>query len=252
MENIITNILIYTIALLLLAGLIFSYIKSVNASIKSLYIVFKRDVSSWSLLLANIIVIVDVWLNKKSFTDVMWIYWWQTVIIIIFFGLKAINRQTSTVNNMNNIDDSVWMKIPRVLLNMFSGAIILGMMALIIGSVSGYNRHVGDLYLDDLFVLMVVNIKENFIDNLWIVLTLFGNHLFSFIYNRKYDRESEIPISQKITIGRIIPIFFGLFFYISHLVTSLGSILVFIIIKTIFDLILHIKEHDRIKMINFS
>jgi hypothetical protein len=191
-----------------------------------------NDKSSWVLILSNVITIILAVMQGWSLLFVMLIYWSQSVIIgsfnfIRILSLKKFSTENFKIRNMS-VKPTKDVK--------FSTAIFFAI-------------HYGLFHLIYLAFLTTFNVfwqleiaASDIIFIPLISLIFFVNHLFSFLSNREKDSK-KIPNIGRIMFfpyARIIPmhliIMFGLF---------LGgvAIVLFLILKTIADLIMHVLEH---------
>jgi hypothetical protein len=189
---------------------------------------FKLDSPLFFLLLSNIVTICFAVYENWSLMTVLWIYWFQSVFIGLFNFIKIMNLRNFTTDNFEINHRPVE---PTNATKRFTAFFFL--------------FHYGFFH----FVYMIF-LLEN--DNVPFGLILipciffFVNHLFSFAKNFENDanKKQNIGTAMFFPYARIIPmhliIVFGLAF-----TGSISALLIFLILKTIADLIMHQIEHTQ-------
>ncbi len=172
----------------------------------------KIFLSSFVLLLANVITIYFAVKNDWTLFTLIWIYWSQSVLIGIFSFLKII---IPAVKHKN------------------AGRLSAGLFFLM---------HYGFFHIGYLIFLGIYTFflgKEVMFYSVLLGAGVFlADHAFSYFYNRKYKIEEEkIGKLMLMPYLRILPI------HIIIGMTSLGfSLLLFMILKTVADLAGHVIE----------
>lgn len=192
---------------------------------------FRVDKSAATLVLSNLLTIVIAVISKWSISEVMWIYWGQSVIIGYFnrkriLSLKQFSTKGLTIKGMP-VEPT--METKRKTARFF--AIHYGMF------------HVG--YFVFLLTQKPALSGLSLLNAVVCVATFFLNHRFSYLYNRQRDMNSTPNIGSIMALpyARIIPM---------HLTIILGSLLairsarelvLFLSLKTLADLSMHMVKH---------
>lgn len=172
------------------------------------------DLSIVSLIVSNVVVVILVIAGRYDLRYLAFIYYLETIIINIFLPIKVILLKK-------------YYEILRI-------AIIFGIInILFFGSL--FTGFFAEKEL--LFTIQVAAM----------IAILLINHLTSFIYNWKHDKQfletAEWPL--RVTIIRLFPLY-GVccFIFFSSVRTQIVlSILFFMLVKTVLDIILHVIEH---------
>lgn len=211
----------------------------------NLHSAFKKDQSAMVLVLSNVIIIILALAQQWDILVIMLGYWLQSVIIGLFNFLKIINLKKFSVKDfeMNG-------KLVRATKNTKRSA------AFFFAFHYGFFHFIYFIFLTE-FISESQNfslIKEVF-PILLMGIIFFFNHLFSFWYNRK-EFEEKSPNIGKIMLfpyARIIPMHLTIIF--SRIIIDAGLmdefksfsipilLLLFLVLKTVADLIMHIIEH---------
>jgi uncharacterized protein DUF6498 len=194
------------------------------------------DISTWILLASNIWVLILYLKDGSDLGTILIIYWIQSVIIGFFnffriLGLKEFSTEGFLVNG-RAVKPTRKTKIQVAWFFAF---------------------HYGFFHLIYAIFLISVFIAPENARTISLSLILgsaaifFANHLFSFFYNRNRDTgEENIGQIMFLPYARILPmhlmIIFGVF-----LKGTIGLI-IFISMKTIADLTMHIFEHKKLKL----
>jgi hypothetical protein len=206
-----------------------------------LYQFLRLDLSLFLLIISNIITIILATTQNWNLVSIMWIFWVQSIIIGIFNFIRILTLKEFSTENFKVNDQPVE---PTESTKKFTAFFFL--------------FHYGFFHLVYMLFLLSNNAELNGIPvtyNLSLNLSgiigiiimgmiFFGNHLFSFIYN--YERDSKkvrnIGTIMFFPYARILPmhlaIVFGLF-----LINDARSIIIFLILKTIADIVMHQVEH---------
>ena len=190
-----------------------------------------NDASGWSLVLSNLFtIIIAVW-QRWDLNTVMIVYLFQNIIIGIFNVAKILTYRFSvTVNKGNVPDNAIW--------------------TVKIFFASFFTIHYGGFQFG-YFSFLSHSLKC--VDPGFIFLTsavFFANHLFSFLYNYKKDREGfDLGKLMFFPYLRIIPmhvtIIFGGFIMLSlkNKFAEQLVLILFLIMKTVADIKMHEEEH---------
>lgn len=167
------------------------------------------DSSSISLLVSNIIVITLAIVQKWDVSTVLWVYWTQSIIIGFFQFLRILSLKNFTA--------------------------------------FFFAFHYGFFHF--IYAIFLASVAAKAPENFMFILTgssiFFLNHLFSFIHNKEDDEKSKPNIGKLMfsPYARIIPM---------HLIIIFGALLgdqikliIFLALKTIADLAMHIFKHSK-------
>jgi hypothetical protein len=205
---------------------------------KRLY--FLKDFSFWMLLLSNLVTLFFAIKENWSYESIIMVYAAQSlsigiVTLVRIMTLKNFKKRAVYTDSGERIKSVIPKKTIKII---YSILFILGY-----------------LLLNAFFFMAFSGIFEYGYESVpWTYILLPSgifliNHLFSFFYNKERDKKkADIHKIMIFPYIRIIPIFlftmlggdiFGWFITRSEA----GIILVFIILKTIADLIIHVIEH---------
>jgi Na+/H+ antiporter NhaD/arsenite permease-like protein len=171
---------------------------------------FRADISTTVLILANVVTIIVAVAFKWNVIDVMWVYWAQSIII----GLIACFRML-------------------LLKQIFTAGFFL--------------IHYGGFHLGYFFFLYFPEEPQGGIPTVGIALCIMVflvNHAFSYWHNRKRDmnRKPNVGTLMFTPYVRIIPMHITIVFG-SNYATSTKTLALFLVLKTIMDVIMHMIEH---------
>lgn len=182
-----------------------------------------------TLVLANLAVLILAISEKWSLPTLLWTYWFQSIFIGIFQARKIINSQNFSgflANSKINFSGSE-SKIP-------AAAFFL----------AHYN------FFHALYALFLLNVPGK-TDWQMIILgsTIFlVNHLFSYLSNFAEDSRKVFPGRFFLPYYRILPMQLCILIFGALVMIGLGVnnflIGMFIILKTIADVTMHIYEHS--------
>lgn len=203
---------------------------------------YLADPSVWLLLASNLLTIYFAATGGISLITVLWIYWFQSVVIGIFNFIRILELKDYSTEDVR-----------------FGGQQPEPSPGFKIAMAFFFAFHYGFFHLG-YFIFMIIGLpmatmlaQFNGADidpelvattGPWVVLiaagAFFVNHLFSYLYNRKKEsKKQKIGTVMTYPYLRIIPmhliIVFGLY-------TS-GGLLIFLTLKTIADIVMHIIEH---------
>ena len=194
---------------------------------------FYTDLSLWALLLSNLIVIISAVFNKWPLGDIIWVYWCQSVIIGIFWFLKMLTLRDFSVEGVQVNDRPVEATADtKVGMSVF------------------FLFHYGFFHFIYFFFLNREFKPESIIQMLLLACVFFVYQGFSFFYNYKWQEGEKpnigklmffpyariIPIHLTIIFGGVLREKFGLF-------DSNPALLLFMLLKTFADVIMHIVEN---------
>ena len=189
------------------------------------------DRSASLLILSNLIVIVLAVVQRWQVIELLWVYWLQNIVIGFFNWRRMINlKEFSTANlKTNGLQAPPTRKTKRSMARFFL-------------------VHYGFFHAAYLFFLVQVidDISSKVLLHWTIGLTIFFiNHYFSYRYNRELDDACLPDIGNIMFLPylRVIPMHLVLGFAISIGIRSLWSLLFFLLLKTIVDVLMHVIEH---------
>ncbi len=191
----------------------------------------RHDWSATTLVASNLITIVFALGQHWSLAVLMWIYWGQSVIIGVFnfvrmWTLKDFTTEGLKIND-HPVDPTPAAKRQTAIFFLFH----YGFFHLVYG----------------MFLLTLGKIPRDDMISIGACVAMFlANHGFSFRYNREADaaRKPNLGTIMFFPYARILPlhltILFGFVFR-----TSAWAVLLFLLLKTVADLIMHAVEHRR-------
>lgn len=190
------------------------------------------DFSLWLLLFSNITTIYFAINQNWNVVVLIWIYWSQSIVIGLFNFIRILQLKEFTTDGIKINGRSVSPTNSTKIFTAFFFLLHFGgfhfvyfMFMKNINFIKGYEN--------------IINISEyKYI--LLSVLLFFINHLFSYFYNKPNDtKKLNIGLFMFYPYARIIPmhliIMFGTIFN--------GSLTIFLGLKTIADITMHIFEH---------
>lgn len=59
-----------------------------------------KSLSTWSILISNLLVLLIIIIEKQGVLNILWIYWFQSVIIGVFNFFKIISLREFAVDNL--------------------------------------------------------------------------------------------------------------------------------------------------------
>jgi len=191
---------------------------------------FKFDSSTIILITSNIITIFIALIQNWEPIQIMLVYWIQSVIIGFFTFIKIISlKEFSTKNfktNNKNVEPNSGTK--------YSTAFF-------------FLVHYGGFHAGYLLILILeFQLKLNTLLLLIPSILFFINHLYSFVYNYKADSEKVRNIGSIMFFpyARIIPMHLTIIFG-SFLAANQFTLILFLGLKTIADVIMHLIEHSK-------
>ncbi|MBU1149017.1 hypothetical protein KKI23_02905 [Patescibacteria group bacterium] len=185
------------------------------------------------LVLANLVTIILAVVQGWDFTIVVWVYWAQSVIIGWFNFVRILKLENFSTKDFKINNQPV--KAVGLVKN-FAGFFFL--------------VHYGIFHLTYFIFLLVRTPLSSVV--IWPILisiaAFFFNHLFSFQHNLQQDLAKRPNIGKVMFFpyARIIPmhliIIFGAFLGGGQL-----TLIIFLILKTVADVVMHQIEHSNIK-----
>lgn len=189
---------------------------------------FRIDTSAIALILANVLTIVFAVVQKWDITDVIWIYWAQSLIIGLFNFLRILDLENFSTEGYDDLR-------PRIKMNMKNQMALFFMF------------HYGLLHI--VFLVFILNI--------WTVTPsvsapIFALCILAFLITHGLDYWQNRPKtkSRKPNIGdivfhpyaRIMPMWFTLTVGIYLGTGSVNTLVLFLALKTIADFIMQILD----------
>lgn len=190
---------------------------------------YVKDFSFLSLLVSNLLVIFLAVFENWDTATVLWVYWIQSIIIGFFqffriLSLKQFSTEKFTINNQP-VQPTQATKVTTALFFAF---------------------HYGFFHLIYAIFLFTLFTKQ-LLDRMYLFTgggIFFINHFFSYRHNKRLDEQKVQRIGTLMfaPYKRIIPM---------HIIIVLGGILgqgaliVFLLLKTATDLVLHTMKHHR-------
>jgi uncharacterized protein DUF6498 len=198
---------------------------------EKLAIDIRADRSVWLLLVSNLIVIILALVQRWSIGELLWIYWWQNVIIGFFNWRRILNLKSFSTDGFK-IDG----RQPEATLQTQKSTAWFFLL------------HYGVFHVVYCIFLISVLPKPtpDFLVHGAIGLAIFlFNHAFSYLYNREQDAAGSPNIGTIMFFpyARIVPM---------HLIIILGGsigsgsmwlLFVFLLLKTVVDMLMHAISH---------
>jgi len=209
-------------------------------------ILFKQvsqDVSLQTLFLVNLATIFIAVQEKWGLGTLMWVYWFQSVIIGLFNIVRIIRLEKFTTEGftMNN------QPVPPVPASRY---VVAGFFAM----------HYGLFHLVYFFFLLLGfgDIAGSSGPVAWSFVfgtscIFFCNHLFSHIYNRGRDTQIvNIGTLMFLPYARILPMHLTIIFAPALAIFSAIPLIIFLLLKTFADMVTHIVEHTYLRKNSWS
>ncbi len=192
---------------------------------------FRLDTSTQFLILANIVTIVFAVVQKWDVTEIMWVYWAQSVIIGLFTCRRILDlKQFSTEGVLVNHKP---VEPTRATQKGMAGFFLVhyGLFH-VVYFVFLYSRE------QPLPGLPVIGIAL-------CILVFLVNHGVSYWHNRQRDmnRKPNIGTVMLFPYARIIPMHLTIIFGSNFAKGSTGTLVLFLVLKTLADVIMHMVEH---------
>lgn len=197
--------------------------------------IFRFEQSALSLVLSNIFTIAIALLEKWNLSDVMWIYWGQSVVIGYYNWrrircLKQFSFKGYTINNQTAESTEA---VKRRLAFVVSIFFVLHYGLFHAGYLVFLYAELGDLSRSDILGLLTC-----------IVIFAF-NHRFSFQQNIEKDirRKPHILTVMIFPYARILPMHITIISGNQFQNQTAGTLILFLSLKTFADVIMHLIEH---------
>ncbi|MBN1556278.1 MAG: hypothetical protein JXA11_16175 [Phycisphaerae bacterium] len=195
---------------------------------------FFYDRTTLSLIASNLVTIVVALWQNWPLGVIMWIYWGQSVIIGVFNFFRILDLQQFSTKGFQidgkNVEPTRGVKIQTAVFFLF---------------------HYGFFHVGYALFLAVLFSRGSSRDIFGIgicTLVFAGNHFFSFWQNRRRDRTRtpNIGTIMGFPYARIVPmhltIIFGGWMVMAGVHARL-ILLLFLVLKTVADVIMHMVEH---------
>lgn len=185
------------------------------------------NLSLISLLLSNFLVIALAIIQGWEATTVLWIYWMQSVIIGFFQFSRILSLKKFSTENFKINGQPAQPTTSTKLSTAFFFAFHYGFFHFIYA-----------IFLFNFFTNQLLNFSYLFIGG----FIFFLNHLYSFYHNKIADEQKTQNIGTLMfsPYARIVPmhliIIFGAFL-------GQSALIIFLLLKTIVDLIMHTFKH---------
>ena len=193
--------------------------------------IFRFEQSALSLVLSNIFTIAVALFEKWNLSDVMWVYWGQSVVIGYYNWRRMLcMKQFSYLGHPIHTPTE---GILRIVVISFSTFFVLHYGIFHAGYFSFLYDERRDLsWLDTLGVLTCI------------VFFAF-NHRFSFHQNIEKDlrRKPDLLTVMTFPYARILPMHITIIFGSQSPSKTAGTLILFLSLKTFADVIMHLIEH---------
>lgn len=202
------------------------------------------NLSIASLLVSNIIVIILAIVQKWNTSTVLWVYWVQSIIIGFFQFLRILSLKKFTSENFTINNEQVLFSRNKPTLSKSQTKVFTAFFFMFH---YGFFHFIYAIFLFNLFRNQTFDFIYLFIGG----FIFFINHTFSYFHNEQVlSNQNRIIDEQKVqNIGmlvftpyaRIIPM---------HLIIIFGALLgqsaliVFLLLKTLADLLMHTIKHQ--------
>jgi len=195
-----------------------------------------QDWSLWLLLLSNAVTVVLAVTQGWNVLALMWVYWFQNIVIGFFNfvrirQLKEFSTEGFSINGRPaEPTQETKNHVARFFLLHYGIFHLVYFIFLLIFSLNGMFGSVGENALNVADLKYIIPTA----------LLFLGNHVFSYFYNRPRDTgRQKIGSLMFYPYARIIPM---------HLTIILGAflgggLLLFLLLKTLADAIMHVVEH---------
>lgn len=196
--------------------------------------VFRLNISTVILLIANIVTIVFAIIHRWDMGDVIWIYWAQSVIIGVFhiFHIMSLKQFSTEGYGLRS------QPIPATRSTQYQAATYFifayGLLHLAFF-----------VFLKDMWI--VLPSMSAFILSIYI-LPFLATHGFSYLEDRReiLHRKLNIWILTFYPFARVLPMWITLTLGINYAKGSLLTLILFLILKTLADVIMHAVEYKKV------
>lgn len=216
------------------------------------------DKSTKILIISNIITIIFALLEGWDLNNVLWIYWFQSLIIGYFNYKRILKLENFTTENlrMNDQPVSPTENSKKQIANFFLMHYGLFHLGYLLFLMSNFSFSFKGSYLGFSFIIAILSFVAS-------IITFYFNHKTSFEFNYQEDLKSKINIGTLMFIpyARIIPMHLIIIFAgnlassninisvngVMFPIFSTFTILFFLSLKTIADVIMHKVEHNYLR-----
>ncbi len=193
----------------------------------------RLDLSTWFLIATNIVTIAVALHQHWRYSELLWIYWSQSLVIGIFAGCRALGLNQFTTWALKpaggRVRPTPAAKVSSVL---FFAAVYLIIHA---------------VYL--VFLLgMSADLSRQDVPGMLACVGLFAvNHFFSFLQKHKLDLSDTPNIDGILGFAyvRILPMHFTLLIGLQFRHRAAIYLVTFLLLKTALDVLLHLAERRR-------
>ncbi len=195
-----------------------------------------QDLSLWLLLFSNIATIFFAITENWNVSTILWVYWFQSITIGFFnfiriLQLKEFSTEGFKINGRPTLPTRST-KIFTAFFFLFHFGFFHLIYAIFLTVGSLIHLYGGAIHFGEIRYIALI------------ALLFFINHLFSYIYNKSRDTKiQKIGSLMFYPYIRIIPmhltIIFGAMFG--------GALLLFLLLKTFADIIMHLVEHSVLR-----
>ncbi|OGE33183.1 hypothetical protein A3C59_03635 [Candidatus Daviesbacteria bacterium RIFCSPHIGHO2_02_FULL_36_13] len=194
------------------------------------------NLSLISLLLSNFLVIILAIVQKWDTSTVLLVYWIQSIIIGFFQFLRILSLKKFSTENFKINNQPA---LPTTKTKLFTAFFFMFHY--------GFFHFIYAIFLFNFFTNQSVDFTYLFLGG----LIFFMNHTFSYFHNRIVDQEGTQNIGHLMfaPYARIIPM---------HLIIIFGALLgqsalvMFLLLKTLADLLLHHLKHKTNYSLNLK
>lgn len=188
-------------------------------------LLFLKDPSFYTLVAANIGTIYFAIRENWPYHEVLWIYWFQSVIIGLFNTFRVMLSPKESGGRFKNIAMGIFFLFHY-----------------------GFFHVVYAIFLDLYKFFDIDPFRQAEI--LYAIGLFAASHLVSFIYYFVFDHEERLPTEKQMMVPyrRIIPMHLTIIFSpILFILWSdqLSGVLFFLSIKSIADVVMHVWEHNE-------
>jgi hypothetical protein len=196
----------------------------------------KFDLSILTLLVSNLVTAYLAVTQHWPLVNLLWVYWFQSVTIGLFTVLRIITTKNDAVAQMIDKEHSTNSNpiVLKVILAVFF-LVHFGLFHLV---------YAAFLSAGSLFWPVMNGFKATEI--IVPAIVFFVNHLFSYLYHRGEENMTNIFLLFFFPYARILPM------HLTILLLGLfSSVLMplFLILKTLADLLMHVAEHAKYQQI---
>src|SRR3990167_7274975 len=194
---------------------------------------YLTDSSTISLLFSNIVIIALSIVQRWEITTVLWTYWTQSVIIGLFNFLRILSLKKFSVENFT-INNQPALPSPQT--KFFT--------AFFFAFHYGFFHFIYAIFLFQFFS-SGLPLDLNYLSLGGLIFFL--NHFFSYYHNKIIDEQKTQNIGQMMfaPYARIVPM---------HFIIILGAflgqstLLIFLLLKTTVDILMHTTKHSDLRL----